>query len=183
MNKTLPVIDFSGLPLPPEMAASLGVRPDNVTLGELLAELSQAKVDEFKEAFKLFDKDGDGTIDTKELGPLLRSLGQNPAEDEIAEMIDEVDVDGSGAIDFVEFLHLMLRRQREGLSYDEIREVFRVFDKDGNGYVSATELRHVMSKLGVHFTDDELLEMITEADVDGDGQVNFAEFHNMMTAK
>ena len=49
--------------------------------------------------------------------------------------------------------------------------------------MSATELRHVMSKLGVHFTDDELLEMITEADVDGDGQVNFAEFHNMMTAK
>ena len=51
----------------------------------------------------LFDKDGDGTITTKELGTVMRSLGQNPTEDELQEMILEVDVDGSGSIDFQEF--------------------------------------------------------------------------------
>ena len=49
---------------------------------------------EFKEAFSLFDKDGDGTITTKELGTVMRSLGQNPTEAELQDMINEVDVDG-----------------------------------------------------------------------------------------
>ena len=51
-------------------------------------------VSEFKEAFSLFDKDGDGTITTKELGTVMRSLGQNPTEAELQDMINEVDADG-----------------------------------------------------------------------------------------
>jgi len=50
-------------------------------------------------------------------------------------------------------------------------QAFRVFDKDGNGFVSSSELKFVMSRLDVHFTDDELNEMNLEADIDGDGQV------------
>lgn len=50
---------------------------------------------EFKEAFKLFDKDGDGTITTKELGTVMRSLGQNPTEAELQDMVNEVDEDGN----------------------------------------------------------------------------------------
>ena len=49
---------------------------------------------EFREAFSLFDKDGDGTITTKELGTVMKSLGQNPTDDELEEMINEVDADG-----------------------------------------------------------------------------------------
>lgn len=52
---------------------------------------------EFKEAFSLFDKDGDGTITTKELGTVMRSLGQNPTEAELQDMINEVDADGEPA--------------------------------------------------------------------------------------
>lgn len=50
---------------------------------------------EFKEAFSLFDKDGDGTITTKELGTVMRSLGQNPTNGELQDMINEVDADGN----------------------------------------------------------------------------------------
>lgn len=53
---------------------------------------------EFKEAFSLFDKDGDGTITTKELGTVMRSLGQNPTEAELQDMINEVDADGENSI-------------------------------------------------------------------------------------
>lgn len=53
---------------------------------------------EFKEAFSLFDKDGDGTITTKELGTVMRSLGQNPTEAELQDMINEVDADGENLI-------------------------------------------------------------------------------------
>jgi len=43
-------------------------------------DLRDAQMEEFKEAFSLFDKDGDGHITTKELGTVMRSLGQNPSE-------------------------------------------------------------------------------------------------------
>ncbi|XP_052472075.1 calmodulin-alpha isoform X1 [Carassius gibelio] len=136
-------------------------------------QLTEEQIAEFKEAFSLFDKDGDGTITTKELGTVMRSLGQNPTEAELQDMINEVDADGNGTIDFPEFLTMMARKMKDTDSEEEIREAFRVFDKDGNGYISAAELRHVMTNLGEKLTDEEVDEMIREADIDGDGQVNY----------
>uniref|UniRef100_A0A8C5VAS2 EF-hand domain-containing protein n=1 Tax=Microcebus murinus TaxID=30608 RepID=A0A8C5VAS2_MICMU len=141
-------------------------------LGHMADQLTEEQIAEFKEAFSLFDKDGDGTITTKELGTVMRSLGQNPTEAELQDMINEVDADGNGTIDFPEFLTMMARKMKDTDSEEEIREAFRVFDKDGNGYISAAELRHVMTNLGEK-----------EADIDGDGQVNYEEFVQMMTAK
>jgi calmodulin len=145
--------------------------------------LSDEEVAEFREAFGLFDKNGDGTISSSELGTIMRSLGQNPTESELQDMINEVDVDGNGTIDFDEFLNMMAKKMKETDSEEELREAFRVFDKDGNGYISAAELRHVMTNLGEKLTDDEVDEMIREADLDGDGTVNYEEFVTMMTAK
>ena len=75
-------------------------------------QLTEEQIAEFKEAFSLFDKDGDGTITTKELGTVMRSLGQNPTEAELQDMINEVDADGNGTIDFPEFLSLMARKMK-----------------------------------------------------------------------
>uniref|UniRef100_A0AC35ETW5 EF-hand domain-containing protein n=1 Tax=Panagrolaimus sp. PS1159 TaxID=55785 RepID=A0AC35ETW5_9BILA len=57
---------------------------------EIIKQLTPEEIDEFREAFMMFDKDGNGTISTKELGVAMRSLGQNPTEQEILEMINEV---------------------------------------------------------------------------------------------
>nr|AFC41204.1 TP-D3cpv [Binary expression vector TP-D3cpv] len=154
-----------------------------VTAARMHDQLTEEQIAEFKEAFSLLDKDGDGTITTKELGTALRSLGQNPTEAELQDMINEVDADGNGTIYFPEFLTMMARKMKDTDSEEEIREAFRVFDKDGNGYISAAELRHVMTNLGEKLTDEEVDEMIREADIDGDGQVNYEEFVQMMTAK
>ncbi|GLH08873.1 Calmodulin [Gryllus bimaculatus] len=153
------------------------------TIANLADQLTEEQIAEFKEAFSLFDKDGDGTITTKELGTVMRSLGQNPTEAELQDMINEVDADGNGTIDFPEFLTMMARKMKDTDSEEEIREAFRVFDKDGNGFISAAELRHVMTNLGEKLTDEEVDEMIREADIDGDGQVNYEEFVTMMTSK
>ena len=90
-------------------------------------------------------------------------------------MINEIDADGNGTIDFPEFLTMMARKMKETdrSREEEIREAFRVFDKDGNGFISAAELRHVMTNLGEMLTDEEMDERIRDADIDGDGQVNY----------
>ena len=104
----------------------------------------------------------------------MRSLGRNPTEAELQDMINEVDADGNGTIDFPEFLTMMARKMRDTDSEQEIKEAFKVFDRDNNGFISAAELRHVMTNLGERLTEQEVDEMIRVADVDGDGQIDYA---------
>ncbi|KAJ1274022.1 hypothetical protein BS78_05G031700 [Paspalum vaginatum] len=154
-------------------------------MDEVEQHLTKQQIEEFREAFSLFDKDGDGTITSKELGTVMRSLGQSPTEEELKEMVEEVDSDGNGSIDFHEFLTLLARMMREasGADEDELREAFRVFDQDNNGFISRDELGHVLQNLGESLSDEELAEMLREADVDGDGQINYTEFAKVMLAK
>lgn len=147
-------------------------------------QLTEEQIAEFKEAFSLFDKNGDGTISDKELGVVMRAIGQNPTEAELTDMINEVDADGNGTIDFPEFLTMMSRKSTVSCDEeDELRQAFKTFDRDGNGLITAAELRHVMTNLGEKLTDEECDEMIKEADLDGDGMVNYDEFVRMMTSK
>jgi Ca2+-binding EF-hand superfamily protein len=74
---------------------------------EFVRALSTDQIEEFREAFDMFDLDGGGDIDAKELGTVMRNLGANPSEKELLDLIAEVDVDGSGAIEFPEFCDLM----------------------------------------------------------------------------
>merc|ERR1719498_2048925 len=119
--------------------------------------LTEDQVEEFKEAFALFDKDGDGTITADELGVVMRSLGRNPTREELEAMIAEVDEDGSGEIEFPEFIKLMASKLQDTDSIEEMREAFNVFDRDK--------------------------EMIQEADADGDGELSFDDFLQFIQKK
>jgi calmodulin len=136
-------------------------------------------LDSFKETFMMFDKDGDGSVSTKELGAVMRSLGNNPTEEELEDMIDDADRDGSGSVDFQEFVELMIKREAEKETVDDLKQVFRVFDKDGNGFVSTSEIKFVLKSVGLIFTDDEISEMVQEADIDGDQHISFDEFRDI----
>ena len=93
-----------------------------------LEGISEEEMFEYKEAFRLFDKasalcfekivviqDGNGSISSKELGVAMRSLGQNPTEQELLDMVNEVDIDGSGTIDFAEFCQMMKRMNKAAI--------------------------------------------------------------------
>lgn len=147
-------------------------------------DLTEQQLAEVKNAFSLFDKDGDGSITKKELGVALRSIGQNPSESDLNEMISTLDEDGNGTIEFKEFVSIMVsERTKNATNEEEIKRVFRVFDSDGDGQITAVEIKKAMTALGEKVTDKEVKDMIRQADVDGDGFVNFDEFLRIMTAQ
>lgn len=143
-------------------------------------ELTDEQKHEIREAFDLFDSDGSGTIDIKELKVAMRALGFEPKKEEIKKMISDIDKDGSGTIDFNDFLLMMTQKMSEKDSKEEILKAFRLFDDDETGKISFKNLKRVSKELGEDLTDEELQEMIDEADRDNDGEINEVEFLRIM---
>lgn len=110
----------------------------------------------------------------------MRALGFEPKREEIKKLISEVDKDGTGVIDFPEFLDMMTAKMAERDPREEMLKAFRLFDDDESGKISFKNLKRVAKELGENMTDDEILEMIEEADRDGDGEIGEEEFMRIM---
>ena len=110
----------------------------------------------------------------------MRALGFEVKKEELKKMITDIDADGSGSIEFPEFLEMMTAKMSEKDSREEILKAFRLFDDDETGKISFRNLKRVAKELGENMTDEELQEMIDEADRDGDGEVNEEEFFRIM---
>merc|ERR1712216_626099 len=111
--------------------------------GKKQKELTEEQKQEIKEAFDLFDTDGSGEIDSKELKVAMRALGFEPKKEEIQKMIADVDDDGSGTIGYEEFLKMMTHK---------ILNAFRLFDDDETGKISFKNLKRVAKELGERMT-------------------------------
>lgn len=145
--------------------------------------LTDDEVEELRQAFDLFDTDGSGTIDPKELRAAMQSLGFEAKNQTIYQMIKDIDKDGTGEIDFDEFLDLMTSRLAGSDTREDVQKIFELFDDDKTGYISLQNLKRVAHELGENMDDAELLEMIERADADRDGQISPDEFFAIMTQK
>ena len=110
----------------------------------MTSTFSEEQLTEYREAFGMFDKNGDGTITINELGTVMKSLGTNPTNAELQDIINEVDADGNGKLEFDEFCNLMARQMKDANQEEELKERFKLFDRDGNGVIDRDELRTVM---------------------------------------
>ena len=97
--------------------------------------LTEDEIEEIKEAFDLFDTDGSGTIDPKELRAAMQSLGFEAKNQTIFQMISDLDKNKSGSIDFEEFLDMMTARMSDKDTREDIAKVFRLFDDDTSGSI------------------------------------------------
>ncbi|XP_012639637.1 centrin-4 [Microcebus murinus] len=143
-------------------------------------ELNETQKQEIKEAFDLFDVDGSGTINVKELKIAMQALGFLPKKEEIKKLIAEIDKEGIGTISFEDFFAIMSVKMSEKDEKEEILKAFKLFDDDDTGGITLNNIKRVAKELGENLTDGELQEMLDEADRDGDGEINEEEFLRMM---
>lgn len=112
---------------------------------------------------------------------MLRSLGFNPTNGELTDMINELD-DCNGIIDFQDFLILMAKKLNNSHedSFQEILSAFMIFDKTGRGLINVSDLEHVLVSVGEKPTDSDIVEMIRAAEVNVDGMINIEQFVRKM---
>jgi len=128
----------------------------------------------------LFDRDGDGKISTSEFGTAIRSLGANPTNAELREMITEIDT--TSLIDFPLFVSLMSIQLQKVRGESDVIAAFRVFDKANNGYVLVDDIRHVLSTLGETLSKEEMDRMIDEADDKHTGKIQYMDYAKVLTS-
>merc|ERR1719454_2268550 len=134
-------------------------------------DLTVQQKQEIKEAFDLFDTDGSGSIDANELKTAMRALGFAPKKEEISRMLGDLDIDGNGTVEHMEFEGLMAGKMSGSDPKSEILKTFAVI-ADGNDKISVQNLAAIAKELGESMTEDDLQDWIDEADTDGDGQIS-----------
>ena len=147
-------------------------------------ELTKEQKEELKEAFEVFDADGDGHINAQELRVVLEAAGRNMTEEEVQAKIAEVDDDGAGELEWDEFLNLMTEEMRAKQTDEELIEAFKYFgpNNDQEG-ITKEQLREVLEQEGEKVTDDDIELLFEETSISGKGAITFSDFMLMMMAK
>eukprot|EP01028_Stygiella_incarcerata_P009367 TRINITY_DN4425_c0_g1_i1.p2 TRINITY_DN4425_c0_g1~~TRINITY_DN4425_c0_g1_i1.p2 ORF type:complete len:155 (-),score=49.22 TRINITY_DN4425_c0_g1_i1:1075-1539(-) len=145
--------------------------------------LTQSEIDAIRAAFEKFDVDRSGSIDAWELKSTLEAMGQRPTDEEVFALLAECDEDGSGQIDFSEFLRV-IAKQKQATSKNTVdQDIYEAFvsmggNADKTGYVRYEKVKEVIDKFGLTIDLDRIWKDI---DIDESGTVDYDEFSFLLT--
>jgi centrin-1 len=144
-------------------------------------DFTEAQIEEIRDAFNLFDSDGSGSIDYKELKAAMKAIGFDTKKEELEKVIAEIDADGSGEIEFPEFMQMMTGKMGEIDNDAGIEKLFQTFDKHSKGFIDISDLRSMRKELGEN-TDEKQLEYMIET-FGRDGRVTLKQFTALLKTK
>ncbi|KAF4696080.1 substrate-specific activator of APC-dependent proteolysis, variant 2 [Perkinsus olseni] len=159
-----------------------------MALTVIARQIPEDSIEELRQMFSALDKNGDGTLTVEEISKGFELVGMD-VPDHFSEYVANIDVGGSGVVDYSKFLAATLDKKhyiQEAVCW----AAFRAFDLDGNGKITKEELAQVLSggafenigdALGIHSREIEAI--IDEVDADGDGEIDFEEFMQMMRVR
>ena len=151
-----------------------------VALSVIAQQLNESEIEVLRSTFQALDSDGSGNLSFREVREgMLKSNVPIPAD--LDQLLGELDTDGSGKIDYTEFIAATMDRKTY-MREDVLWAAFRVFDVDGSGKISRQELTTLLAKDSVtkSLGMKQIEAMIKEVDNDGDGEIDFDEFMQMM---
>ena len=141
--------------------------------------LNKQEKEQIDKVFRAMDLNGDGKLSKDEIqGGFAQYFGKSLNDKEVDEMFDKVDADGSGAIDYSEFV-VATMNEKNLLSNNKLQTAFKMFDKDGGGSISTDEIKQVLA-FGQNLDEKVIAEVIKQVDANGDGEISFEEFAEMM---
>jgi len=148
--------------------------------------LSQDEVEEIRQAFDLFDTNGTGKIDPKELKAAMQSLGfdsKNPTIFQLIADLDTPEAAKKGGIDFESFVNAINDKLGDKETRDGIRRIFDLFIDDPNSdTITLSSLKRIAKELGEQMGQEDLKDMLERASQNGT-ELTFDEFYNIMTKK
>lgn len=151
-----------------------------VALHVIASQMSESQIKALRDTFMALDDNGDGLLTVKELKNGLEKAGFKDIPFDLQQIMEEVDSDGSGVIDYTEFLAATLDKKIY-IQEDVCWAAFRIFDRDGNGKITKDEIETVLSNgdvLGMDAAD--IADLMKDIDANGDGEIDFQEFMDMM---
>ena len=143
--------------------------------------LTEEEIEEIREAFAMFDTEGSGTIDPRELKAAMHSLGFEKKSPTVYEMICDLE-DRGNDVDFDEFLDAISSKLGNRETKEGIDRIFDLFDDDKTGSINLNNIRRVAKELGETMSLDELKEMLQRASSNGE-EITREDFYNIMTKK
>jgi len=106
----------------------------------------------------------------------LKALNIKVEDKELQALLNQMDANGSGKIEFDEFKAAMAKIYFRRHSKTELEAAFKKYDSDGNGFLTVDEFQNIMSKMGRHMSRNEVKSMIQSLDSNNDGKIAFHEF-------
>ena len=142
--------------------------------------IPEDKINEYKEAFDMFDKDGGGTISSNEIITIMKNFGYPIDDEEAKKMIANIDDNGDGEIDFEEFCTIMEKQVRYVDETDEdiVLRAFKSFDKDHDGKITNHEFKYILTQIGNKFSEEKVNKIFEECNLDIDGELDYQDFIN-----
>lgn len=144
-------------------------------------QLTPQEIRDLKLVFDSFDADKNGAIDARELRKAMKALGFRLTRESLNEMIEHLDSDKSGHIEFDEFLEFVISKQGDGRdTHTEIMQGFKMFVTEKSGKITTDSLKQASRMCGLKLNDQEIKEMVEEADNNGDNEIDAEEFLSIM---